>query len=244
MVIIKKKQFFFTITEIWYGYKFRWGDLWLPVCYRGIWDMKQPFYFGVKKPTTTVILPLDKPVEDIYNNFFSDTRRAIRNAEAKGVQCYFHNDIKGFIEFYNDFAERKSLATLDVKRMYEFTGEAWSYSYATLNGEVLVATSNIEDKDTGIVRGMQAGSVRLNENFVPKEIANATKLLYYHNIRHFNKKGLKFYDFGGWNDIPGLLAFKQSFGAYPINCLNYFSYTYYLKEKLQELIKFLKRKKH
>lgn len=240
MVAIKKKHSFFTITEIWYGYKFRWSDLLFPVCYRGIWDLKQSFYFGVKKSAETVILPLDQPVEEIYNNFFSDTKRAIKNAETKGVQCYFHNDIKGFLTFYNDFAEQKKLPALDINRIAEFSGEAWSYSYAVLDGQVLVATSNIEDKVTGIVRGMQAGSVRLNEKFIPKEIANATKLLYYYNIQHFRKKGFKFYDFGGWNNIPGLLAFKQSFGAYTINCVNYFSFTYYLKEKIQDVIRYLK----
>lgn len=242
MVKIIKKQFFLTLSEIWFSYKFKWTDIFLPVCYRGIRDMDQRFYFGVKKATTTVVLELDKPEEEIYSGFFTSNKKDIKKAEAEGVTCFFHNDIKGFIEFYNDFAASRNLPGFDINRMEEFMGEEWKFSNAVLNGQVLVTHSYIEDKETGIVRSMQSGSLRLNEKYNPRQIAQANKLLHYFDIKYFRERGFKYYDFGGWNDLPGLLEFKQSFGAHPINILNFFTYTYFLKEKIQDVLRSIKKK--
>ena len=51
---------------------------------------------------------------------------------------------------------------------------------------------------------------------ITPEIASANKLLHYYDINYFNQRGLKFYDFGGWDDIESLLFFNTSFAAKPI----------------------------
>lgn len=243
MVTIKKKRFFIELTESWFGYSFKLSDLLLPACYRGIREIKKPFYFGFKKPTVTLVLQLEKPTEDIYNNFSDTHKKHIKRAEKAGMECYFHNDIKGFIAFYNDFAESKNLPTLDINRPGELSGKEWTFSYAVLNGKILSCLSHLEDKDTGIVRAMHGASVRLTEGFDPKQSAHATKLLYYYNIKHFNEKGYKFYDFGGWNNLPGLLDFKESFGAKQLPIVNYFTWSYQLKEWINSIIRLIKKKK-
>jgi len=235
MVSIKKKQGFFTLTENWFEYKFNWTDLIQPVCYRGLRNADHLKFLGIKKYTKTVVLPLDEPIEIIHANFSTSNKRSIKKSEAIGVACYFNNDRKEFIDFYNVFAKEKNLTPLDKSRAGEYEGESWKCSYAVLNGEVLVAHSYIEDINAGIVRSMESGSMRLNSNYNPRDIADANKLLHYFDINYFKERGLKFYDFGGWDDLPGLLDFKKSFGGYPIEVHNFFSYTYALKEKLKEM---------
>ena len=126
--------------------------------------------------------------------------------------------------------------------MEEFNIPEWKCSFAVLNGEILAAHSYLEDKETGIVRLMESGSLRLNNQYPSKLIAYANKLLHYYDIKYFTEQSLKFYDFGGWDDLPGLLAFKQSFGAYPINIFSYYTYLYAIKEKIRELAVALKKK--
>ncbi len=242
MVTIKKKQSLFTLTENWFEYKFKWSDLFLPVCYRGLRYRNQSFYFGVKKYAKTIVLPIEKPIEEIYSSFSTTLKYDIKKAESEGVMCKINRDVTGFIEFYNEFAKVKMLYQLDPARKDELKIEEWKSSYAILNGQILVAHSYLEDKKTGIVRLMESGSMRLNNEFEPKQIAQANKLLHYHDIKFFKERGLLYYDFGGWDDIPGLLKFKQAFGAYPIDIFNYYTYAYEIKEKIKKGILLIKKK--
>ena len=240
MVSIKKKQRFFALTENWFQYKFEWTDLFFPVCYRGLRDAGDLNFWGIKKLTRTVVLPLDQPIENIYASFSTTNKSSIKKSEAEGVNCFFNNDRKAFIDFYNVFAKEKKLETLDRSRAGEYEGEFWKCSYAVLNGEILVAHSYIEDLQSGIVRSMESGSVRLQSGYNPHVVAGANKLLHFYDIKYFKERGLKFYDFGGWDDLPGLLYFKKSLGGYPIEVHNFFSYTYALKETLKKLMSKLK----
>ena len=118
------------------------GEIFLPSSYNGLRDeINKPFYFGIKTHTKTMVLLLDKPIQEIYSNFSTSHKRYIKKAEAEGVHCYFNNDRKGFIQFYNDFAIRKNRYALDLNRLDEFGGEEWKYSYALLNNQLLVAHS-------------------------------------------------------------------------------------------------------
>ena len=218
MVIIRKKRFLITLTQTWFGYKFNWTDFFLPACYLGL---RQPIQFrGLKTTTNTAMLPLELPMEELYNNFSSSHKRYIKKAQAEGVQCYSKNDRRLFVEFYNEFARRKGLYTLKTNRLDEFSGSEWKYFFASLNGELLVAHSYIEDKETGIVRLMESASMRLDERYDAGQIARANKLLHYFTIKHFKEAGLTEYDFGGWEDQKGLLEFKQSFGAALLSVFN------------------------
>lgn len=243
MVTIKKKKSIFSLTENWFEYKFKFSDLFLPVCYRGLRDdSSRQLYFGIKKHTKTVVLPLDKSMEDIHANFSKTLKAHIKKATAQGIHCYINNDIKAFQEFYNPFAKIKNLFIMDSSRSHEFAIDEWKSSYAVVNEQILAAHSYLEDKESGIVRLMESGSMRLNDQYDPMQISHANKLLHYHDIQYFKERGLSYYDFGGWDDLPGLLQFKESFGAYPINVFNYYTYTYSLKEKLKEIRKLLKKK--
>ncbi|MEP7109999.1 MAG: hypothetical protein ABI760_18535 [Ferruginibacter sp.] len=243
MITIRKKRLFFTLTENWFGYKFKWSDLFLPVCYRALRnDVNYQLYFGVKKYTKTVVLPIDKPIEEIHANFNKTLKAHIRKGEAANVQCYTNNDIAGFAAFYNPFAILKGLLPLDVNTIHEYAIAEWKSSYAVMNGEILVAHSYLEDKESGIVRLMESGSMRLHDEFDSKTVAHANKVLHYYDIKYFKERGLQIYDFGGWDDLPGLLEFKESFGAYPINIYNYFSYAYNIKENLKGIAKYIKKK--
>ncbi len=235
MVTIKKKQFAITITEHWFDYKPAMSDLFLPVAYRSLRASDKTFRFGKKKLTKSAVLFLDKTVEQIHADFFTSVKRDIKKATAEGVTCVMNNDAATFIKFYNEFAKSKGVAPLYRERTNEFNKKEWKCSYAILNGEILAAHSYFEDRETGIVRSMQSGSLRFDEQINPRQIAQANKLLHYFDIQYFKEQGLREYDFGGWDGIPGLLEFKQSFGANPIDTFNYFTYLYLLKEELQQL---------
>jgi hypothetical protein len=242
MVTIKKKRFIFLLTENWFGYKFKWSDLFLPSCYKGLREeINHKRYFGVTGPSKTIVLNLDKPVDEIYANFSTSHKREIKKAEAEGVQCYFKNDRKTFLEFYNDFAKSKNLYTLDTSRPNEFIEGEWKYSFAVANGQLLVVHSYLEDNETGIVRSMQSGSLRLNDKYNPRQISQANKLLHFFDIKYFKERGLREYDFGGWDDIPGLLEFKESFGAKQIIVYNYYTYAFMIIPRFKKMMTFFKR---
>lgn len=244
MVTLKKKRFVFTLTENYFGYKFKWSDLFLPASYNGLRKvvLGQPF-LGVKIYTQTMVLFLNKPIEELFANFSSSHKRYIKKAEAEGVKCYHNKDRKAFVEFYNEFAKRKKLHTLDSKRLDECGGDEWIYFYAVKDDQLLVAHSYLQDEETGIVRLMQSGSLRLDENSDPGQIARANKLLHYYSIRHFKDSGHKEYDYGYSQSLPGLIEFKQSFGAKPIDEFNYFSYMYMLNKNHKKLLASLKCKR-
>jgi hypothetical protein len=240
VITIKKSLFFFSLSENWFGYQFKWSNIILPVCYRGLRNTNEKLYFGVRKNTNTVVLDINKPIEEIYSKFSTSHKRYIKKAESEGVKCIINSDRKTFIEFYNKFAISKNLTQVDVKRIDELNIEAWKCSFAIFNNQILATHSYLEDRDTGIVRLMESGSLRLDENVNATEIARANKLLHYYDIKYFNERGLKFYDFGGWDGIESLLYFKQSFGAEPINVFNYFTYTYVLKDAIFTVLKTIK----
>jgi lipid II:glycine glycyltransferase (peptidoglycan interpeptide bridge formation enzyme) len=245
MVTIKKKRLVFILTECWFGYKYKWSDLFLPSCYKGLReDVNKNFYWGIKAPSKTAVLSLDKSVDEIFANFSTSHKREMKKAEANGVKCYFNDDRKQFAEFYNTFAKIKNLYTLDTERHYEFNNQDWKYSYALLDNEILVAHSYLGDKETGIVRSMQSASLRLNSDVNPRQISQANKLLHFFDIKHFKEDGFHEYDFGGWDDVPSLWEFKHSFGAAEIEVFNYYTYFFMLTPKLKKLLLFLRLKKN
>jgi hypothetical protein len=243
MIRLRKKILFFTFSDFLFDYKFRLKDIFLPVCYRYVGNPKTRFRFGIKKKIQTIILPLDKSPDEMFRGFNDNVKRGIKKAEAAGVQCVFHKDVKSFISFYNEFAKSRGVHGFDESDIPFLTDEPWTFCNAVLDGEVLVSHSYVLDKEKGIVRLMYGGSVRLDGKHVPREIGNATKLLYFNNIKHFSEQGFKHFDFGGWDGIEGLLALKLSFGARVTDTTNFFSYSYFLKDQLKSLAKTLKGKK-
>ncbi len=241
MLELHKKTSFIPFTETWFDYKFKWSDLVLPNCYKSVTNENRRFYVGIKKQATSAVLSLDKPADELFNNFAPGIQRGIKKAEAAGVQCFFSTDIKAFIEFHNVFAGHKNIEKISMIKINEFRPGCWKFSYAVLNGQVLAAHSYLEDVEAGIVRGMYAASVRLNEQHPEKATRYAGMLLYYFNIRHYTEKGFRFFDFGGWSNSQGLLEYKMSFGAKPIYIFNVFSYPYFIKDKLAKMVKMLKR---
>lgn len=242
MVTIKKKRGFFTLTENWFGYQFNWTDFFMPACYKGLRQKKNSsFFWGVKRQSKTVVLSLTEPLDVLFANFSTSHKRYIKKAQSEGVQCYSKNDRSLFVQFYNEFAKRKGLYTLKTNRLEEFCGSEWNYFFASLNGQLLAAHSYIEDKETGIVRLMESASMRLDDQYDASKIAQANKLLHHYEIKYFKERGLLRYDFGGWENIPGLLEFKKGFGAQPIIVFDYYNYPFVIKSKLEGILSALKK---
>lgn len=136
------------------------------------------------------MLSLTEPIDVIFANFSTSHRRYIKKAVADGIKCYNNNDRMGFIEFYNDFTKRKNLYTLNLANLEEFSNKEWKYSYAEMNGQILAAHSYLLDNKSGIVRLMESGSLRLNDQYDTSKIAQANKLPHHYDIKFFKERGL------------------------------------------------------
>ncbi len=243
MVKIRKSLYFFKITEIWFEYKFRLSDLFFPVIYKDIKKIDQKFYFGFRNYDYSAELSLAAPVEEIFSSFKTTVRTEIRKAEREGTECFFHEDLDGFIDFYNDFAPSKNLGTTNRKRMDEI-GDNLKISYATLNGKVLAAHSYIEDKELGVVRSLHSASKRFDETLDRNQIARANKLLHFKDMQYFKERGIKKYDFGSYqigDGAKGLLEFKESLGGQKVTNVFFMTYSYYFIQRLQQMIAGLKK---
>ncbi len=243
MVKITKRSALVNQYQHWFEYRFNWSSVILPCSYYGIRkESIKGFYFGIRTHTQTVVLCLLPSVENLYAAFSTSHKRYIKKAEASGVYCYTNHDRAGFIKFYNDFAKSKGLYTLDLKNLQQFEEDKWLYSYAVSGNQIVAAHSYMQDKKLGIVRLMESGSLRLDENFDPGKVAQANKLLHYFDIKYFKEKGFSEYDFGGWDNIPGLLEFKQSFGAMPIPIYNYLSFSYFFRKESGKIYQSVKQR--
>ena len=233
MLTIKKKFGLLNVVENWYECRYQWKDLLSLTAYMHVKnDCPQP-PLTVRKDNYTIENDLRLTEEEIFGAFTKQYRNQIRQAETEGVNCYFHKDIPGFVEFFNDFAATKGINLTSIQRLEEM-GDELLLSYAEWNGRVLAAHSYHYDKAAGVVRTYQSASVRLTGELDKNLIGKANKLLHYKDMLYFKQLGIHTYDFGGYagkddkRDLKGINEFKLNFGEEGVSCVNYFSIPYYL----------------
>jgi hypothetical protein len=241
MIRYYKKFYFLKVYENWFQYKYRLKDV------LGI-----NVYWHVKKQDTakvpaiqfishTVELDLHQDSETIQANFSKQIRQQARIAETEGINCTFQNDIDVFVEFFNDFARKKNTDLVSRRRMEEF-GDGITLSFALYNGEIMAAHSYLTDKEAGIVRHHHAATRRLDDQVDKNLIGRANKYLTVKNILNFKEQGYKTFDFGGYakdttnESLKGINNYKLLFGGTVVECVNYFSYAYWLFKKLSGLL--------
>ena len=231
MVRFYKKFYFFKVYENWFTYKFRFLDLLTLNSHLHLKNIEQKKVYGVRNDSHTVELNLEQDVDTIYANFRNTVKQEIRKSEKEGVVCDFRQDnIDEFVQFYNDFAHAKKIYPTSKNRIIEM-GDSLKMSYATLDGQLLVAHSYLVDEEVGIARLFHSASKRLDETVDRNVIGRANKLLTYKDI-----------DFGGYLDnaqdksMQGINEFKMSFGGEKVTCINYNSFLYYILKKAADKI--------
>jgi hypothetical protein len=242
MVRFHKKFYFLKVYENWFTYKFNFFRLFTLNSYLHIKNLDGKKVIGVQKNSCTVELDLTQDVETIYANFRNTVKQEIRKSEKENVECNFRQDLKDeFISFYNDFARAKKIYPTSKKRIEEL-GDDIKMSYATLDGEMLVAHSYLVDKEVGIARLYHSASRRLDETVDRNVMGRANKLLTYKDILYFKEEGYKILDFGGYADntedksLKGINEFKLSFGGQKVDCINYSSPLYYIMKAVADKI--------
>ena len=94
----------------------------------------------------------------------------------------------------------------------------------------------------GIVRHHHAATRRLDEQVDKNLIGRANKYLTVKNILYFKEQGYATFDFGGYakdttnESLKGINNYKLLFGGTVVECVNYFSYTYWFFKKLSGLL--------
>jgi hypothetical protein len=240
MINICKKYYIFNIYEDWFDYHPDLGDIFGLKCTLHIKTGKR-VRFGIKKISYTVHIPLDRDPSQILASFPKNTRADIRKAEEEnGITTYFHNDISGFVEFYNGFASKKKLPLVTYDRVTEL-GESLRLSYAIYNGEITAAHSYIMDKEQSIVRAFWSGTKRLESDTKSIIVGRANKYLHYKDMLYFKEQGINMYDFGGYamntknEELVGVNNFKMKFGGEVVPCINYYSIGYILFRQVGKL---------
>lgn len=245
MVRIKKKFSFLNVSEVWFKYKFSFADLVGFTAYLNVKNYKGKI-LGVKQLSFTVENKLDISAEAIFLSFSKTVKVEIKQVEKLNVSCFFHSDIKGFIEFYNRFAAARNIDLLNEKRLVEM-GKYLKLSYVVYNNQTVAAHSYMIDEESGIVRLMHSASERLNENYDKQLSGKINKLLHYNDMLNFKKAGFAVYDFGGYTNntdnkgLQGINNFKLSFGGERVECINYSSYSYYIFKKMAAMLGLLGR---
>lgn len=237
MVRFKKKFLFLNVVENWFHCDPSGLDMVLPNAYLHVKDRAKKLVPGFSDITYTVENDLTQDHDTIYAGFLKSLRQQIRQSEELGITCSFHNDVDGFVRFFNEFAASKNLAPTSIRRMEEM--KAFIHlSYAMLDGEVLVAHSTLVDEKNKIARAFHSASKRLDDSFDKNLIGKANKVLHYRDMMHFKELGYTVYDFGGYTEntedkaLQGINTFKLSFGGQKVACRNYYTVSYYLLRKL------------
>ena len=241
MVRYYKKIFFLKVYESWFSYQFQLKNLFSLNVFFHLKDNNK-WIPAIPDKTYTLELNLENETEVIYSKFSKQIRQQIKIAEKEGTTCYFHTDIQQFVEFFNEFAQKKETWLTSEQRIRNM-GENVKLSFAINNGVILAAHSYILDRQIGIVRHLHSATKRLDENYDRNLIGRANKLLTVTDIIYFKENGFKIFDFGGFakdtedESLKGINNYKLLFGGDLVTCLNYYSINYWLLKKAAKLVR-------
>ena len=237
MVGYYKKFSLVRVRENWFGYDPNFSNFLVPSASMHVKNANGKKIPGVEIDSYTIENDLTLSEDEIFGNLQKSYRQQIKNAEAEGITWEFHNDIDGFVSFFNEMAKTIKVEPTSRQRIEEM-GDLILLSYAKINGNVLVAHSHIVDKEFGIVRAHHSAGRRLDENFDRNLIGRANKFLHYKEMMYFKNQGFKVYDFGGYTEnttnpaLLGINEFKLNFGGQKVVCKNYFSKSFLLMRKV------------
>jgi lipid II:glycine glycyltransferase (peptidoglycan interpeptide bridge formation enzyme) len=240
MIQLKKHFKFFTVTEVWFTYKFSFTQLLGLRAYLHIKNNTSKIW-GIQQHSYTVENVLLPNAEAIFDGFSKTVKVEIKQAEKMNVNCFFHKDISSFVEFYNAFAIDRKIETTSpdiLQKMNEYL----HLSYAVSNNVILAAHSYLVDSETGTARLVHSASQRLNKTIDKQLAGRANKLLHYKDMLHFKANGFITYDFGGFANntsdigLQGINTFKLSFGGQKVVCKNYVSVGYFLLKKIAKFV--------
>lgn len=198
------------------------------------WGMK-------KKYGHTIHIDLTKSAEEILQDFKSNTRNEVRRAIREDFFFEPVTDLQEFVEFYNNFAQEKSLETISLGHLTKYGKNVIMYR-AGVNGTTLCMHASTLDDDVKIAALLYSASVRLDQGIEKKSVGFANRFLHYKEFIAFKEKGYKKYDFSGvcidesQPEKYSIGLFKKSFGGEEITSVELKSYPMLIIQTIKELI--------
>jgi len=158
----------------------------------------------------TLIISLDKSIEDIWNeSVHSKRRNMVRKAEKKGVLIKTDYNIDRFYDIYIEASERSNLTLHPKELFFELFNESKNIFFeiisAEFDGELIANVVIVYDKDYSIY---WLGN---NANNVPN--LGQGDLLQWEAIKRMKKVGCKYYDlcYIEKEKLPQIYKFKSGF---------------------------------
>lgn len=165
------------------------------------------------KPKYTYVVDLNRPAEDIWNNFQKDLRRDINRADSSGLELRTGDDMSILIERQERrYREKASSFSLDSEYLNElfkaYPENIKVYYMYNDNGEVVSASNSQEYK--GRFLGWMG---------MAKTVGNANELLAWRLIELAKSKGLEKFEIAG-ADVRSQCIFKSKFNPSLEVCYN------------------------
>lgn len=198
------------------------------------------------QPRRTVILDVSKSEDTLFSDMRSKHRQYIRKAEKNGITVRLgrSDDIKLFCDLWEDITEERGYVThsreyyQQVWKLFSETGAATLF-IAEHRGSPVGSYMILTNKHNAFE--MFGGASRKGRNL------KANYLMKWTAIRHFKRKGCKFYDqWGAENLYPGLVQFKEGFSkdvvVYPDQYVFVYDAFRYQGYRLLDFVNRLKQK--
>jgi hypothetical protein len=179
---------------------------------------------------TTLVIDLTQELDTIWKKMSKKSARySIKRAQRDGVRVKLNDNYDEFKDLNDSFRKKKGLRPdffcPNVLKRY---GPLFVAEY---DGEIIAGQSYVADDNTIMWR--VGASKRLIDSDRATLIGNANKLLVWEAIKYAKGKGLREFDFGGYQvgdrylQLVGYSAFKKSFGGDLVERYEYRKY--YLK---------------
>ena len=170
-------------------------------------------------------IDISRGLDEIFHDFSRTTRAEIKKSiEGDALQFEFIdnpsvNQLKEFIDFYDEFARGKGMEILRRKQVeaYRRSGR-FSLNRVFNSDRTLTWHSTLRYAEhVGLVHS--ASHFRAGDTELRKLISRANRRLHWEEFQHFRTSGCRVFDLGGWyagsTDVQKLMInrFKESLGG-------------------------------
>ena len=178
-------------------------------------------------PFHTLLVDLQQAESDVFAAIHNTTRAKIRRAETQDhIDCRMLDETsetvrKEFCARYLEFASLRGLPDVDPDRLH------------TLADRRMLALSSASSTDLGTIVShaylISRGRARLlhsvttrrydDQTAIRQSAGRANRLLHWADMKHFRRRDIHTYDFGGWyeghedRERLGINKFKEEFGG-------------------------------
>lgn len=153
--------------------------------------------------------------EEIWNSIHPSARRAVRKAEATGVEIEAATGLEDVRDFYALHLEVRAKKYGLLAQPFAFFEHIWETFLASGRGELLLARSH--DRIVGGTLFLDWGSTayyKFNASDAGSLGVRPNDLLLWSGIERARKRGLAWLDFGVSDlDQPGLVRFKEKYAT-------------------------------